>query len=154
MSRVRDFFQTPPKCPVTTGDVIPVPSATIIREGYLYCNGAAISRTTYSLLYSVIGTTYGNGNGSTTFNLPDFRGVFLRGYGGNSRNFGLYQADAFQSHSHGWYVGNTGSTSHAYQVYRATCTYAGETIEDPGFTSSNIETRPKNISVKFAIRYI
>jgi len=43
-------------------------------SGYLMCDGSAVSRTTYSSLFSVIGTTYGNGDGSTTFNLPDLRG--------------------------------------------------------------------------------
>jgi microcystin-dependent protein len=48
--------------------------------GYLKCNGAAVSRTTYARLFSIIGTTFGVGNGSTTFNLPDLRGEFIRGW--------------------------------------------------------------------------
>ncbi len=48
-----------------------------IPEGYLLCNGAAISRTTYAKLFSVIGTLYGAGNGSTTFNLPNAHHLFL-----------------------------------------------------------------------------
>lgn len=48
-------------------------------EGTLYCNGAAISRTTYSELFAAIGTTYGAGDGSTTFNLPDLRGKWMMG---------------------------------------------------------------------------
>lgn len=48
--------------------------------GYLPCEGAAVSRETYANLFAVIGTTYGDGNGSTTFNLPDYRGYFLRGF--------------------------------------------------------------------------
>lgn len=51
--------------------------------GYLLCNGAAISRTTYGDLFAVIGETFGIGDGSTTFNLPDFRGIFPRGAGTN-----------------------------------------------------------------------
>lgn len=47
--------------------------------GFLKANGAAVSRTTYADLFGKIGTTYGAGNGSTTFNLPDARGDFLRG---------------------------------------------------------------------------
>lgn len=47
--------------------------------GWLLCNGDAVSRTTYSGLFSVIGTTHGEGDGSTTFNLPDYRGRFIRG---------------------------------------------------------------------------
>jgi microcystin-dependent protein len=47
--------------------------------GYLLCDGSALSRTTYSNLFAVIGTTYGGGNGSTTFNLPDLRGRAIFG---------------------------------------------------------------------------
>ena len=56
-----------------------VPTGTIISSagsstptGYLYCNGSAVSRTTYAKLFSAIGTTYGAGDGSTTFNLPNY----------------------------------------------------------------------------------
>ena len=48
-------------------------------SGWLICNGSAVSRTTYSALFTAIGTTYGNGNGSTTFNIPDLRGRTIVG---------------------------------------------------------------------------
>lgn len=48
--------------------------------GYLICDGSAISRTTYAALYAIIGTVWGTGDGSTTFNLPDTRGRLLVGY--------------------------------------------------------------------------
>jgi hypothetical protein len=48
--------------------------------GWLKANGAAVSRTTYADLFSYIGTNFGSGNGSTTFNLPDLRGLFLRSW--------------------------------------------------------------------------
>jgi microcystin-dependent protein len=51
--------------------------------GYLPCNGAAVSRDTYRDLYSAIGTRYGAGDGSTTFNLPDCTGRFLQGASGD-----------------------------------------------------------------------
>jgi microcystin-dependent protein len=50
--------------------------------GWLICDGSAISRTTYSLLFAAISTSYGTGDGSTTFNLPDLRGRLPVGYGG------------------------------------------------------------------------
>jgi len=53
-------------------------------SGWLLCNGQAVSRTTYAALFAIIGTHFGSGNGTTTFNLPDYRGKFLRGLGGNS----------------------------------------------------------------------
>jgi len=67
----------------STGVVIPTGAIIIFPTdnpptGFLECDGSAISRTTYSNLFSAIGTTYGNGNGSTTFNIPDYRGYFLR----------------------------------------------------------------------------
>ncbi len=49
-------------------------------SGWLKANGAAISRTTYSALFAAIGTTFGAGDGSTTFNVPDLRGEFIRGF--------------------------------------------------------------------------
>jgi len=52
---------------------------TTTPNGYLECNGQAVSRTMYAELFNAIGTTYGPGNGSTTFNVPDLRGEFIRG---------------------------------------------------------------------------
>ena len=59
--------------------------------GFLVCNGGAISRTTYSALFAVIGTTYGSGDGSTTFNLPNLTDRFLQGstISGTVKNAGL-----------------------------------------------------------------
>ena len=53
-------------------------------DGWLLCQGQAVSRTDYSDLFAVIGTSFGSGDGSTTFNVPDLRGEFLRGAGTNS----------------------------------------------------------------------
>jgi microcystin-dependent protein len=87
--------------------------------GYLLCNGEAVSRTQYQALYLAIGTMHGKGDGSTTFNLPDYRGRFLRGVdgtagrdpdsgrraaanGGNAgNNVGSVQDSQLGSHSHG-----------------------------------------------------
>jgi microcystin-dependent protein len=62
----------------TVGDVKARAGATV-PAGWLLCGGQAVSRTTYSLLFAEIGTTYGVGDGSTTFNLPDYRGRALFG---------------------------------------------------------------------------
>lgn len=51
---------------------------------WLLCNGQAVSRTTYADLFALLGENFGAGDGSTTFNLPDYRGKFLRGLGGDS----------------------------------------------------------------------
>lgn len=49
-------------------------AGTVAPEGYLFCDGSAVSRTTYATLFGVIGTTFGAGDGSTTFNVPDLSG--------------------------------------------------------------------------------
>ena len=54
--------------------------------GYLLCDGSAVSRTTYAELFAVTGTTYGVGNGSTTFNVPQLQGKMPQGYDGNTYN--------------------------------------------------------------------
>lgn len=54
------------------------------HDNWFLCNGQAVSRTTYEKLFEIIGTNFGSGDGTTTFNLPDYRGKFLRGLGGNS----------------------------------------------------------------------
>lgn len=74
--------------------------------GYLKANGAAVSRTTYAALFTAIGTTFGVGDGATTFNLPDLRGEFIRGWddgrGADSgRVSGSAQAAANAPHTHG-----------------------------------------------------
>lgn len=73
--------------------------------GWLLANGAAVSRTTYARLFEAVGTLYGTGDGSTTFNLPDLRGEFIRGWDNgrgvdSGRTFGTSQLDAFQGHFH------------------------------------------------------
>jgi len=55
-------------------------------DGYVLCNGAAISRSTYADLFAVISTTYGTGDGSTTFNVPQLQGKMPQGYDGNTYN--------------------------------------------------------------------
>lgn len=73
--------------------------------GWLKANGAAVSRTTYAALFSVIGTYYGAGDGVSTFNLPDDRGLFSRAYDDGrgvdpGRVFGSEQASQNIAHGH------------------------------------------------------
>lgn len=91
----------------STGDTKIGLSATI-PTGWLLCNGQAISRTTYADLFALIGTTWGAGDGSTTFNVPDFRDRALVGASG-TKALGTYGGAAsvvlntgqLPSHSHG-----------------------------------------------------
>ena len=57
---------------------------TANHGNWLLCNGQAVSRTTYADLYALIGTNFGEGDGATTFNVPNYQGKFLRGLGGDS----------------------------------------------------------------------
>jgi microcystin-dependent protein len=71
-----------------SGSLMPYAGASA-PTGYLLCDGAAISRTTYSALFALVGTTYGAGDGSSTFNIPDLRGRVIAGQddmGGASAN--------------------------------------------------------------------
>ena len=98
------------------GVTVPYAGATS-PTGWLLCNGQAVSRTSYPRLFAAIGTTYGQGHGSTTFNVPDLRecnpvGIGKRASGVTNHNeltLGGFQDDQYQQHSHG-VVGNTGST--------------------------------------------
>jgi len=138
-----------------------------VPTGWLLCDGTQVSRTTYSGLFSVIGTSFGSGNGSSTFHLPDLRGRFLRGVdgsagndpdkstrtamnsGGNTgNNVGSIQSDELKSHSHGLNVnrdGNTGAggglSSGALYIVNSTNASGGS------------ETRPKNANVFFIIKF-
>ena len=75
---------------IPIGGVIPFYGSNQ-AEGWLVCNGQAVSRTTYAELFSVIGTRSGAGDGRTTFNLPDIRGQVIYGYGyaGRTMNLGV-----------------------------------------------------------------
>lgn len=118
--------------------------------GWLKCNGAAVSRTAYPVLFAAIGVTFGAGNGSTTFNLPDLRGEFVRGWDDSrgvdtGRTFGSHQADEFKSHTHNTNIANTGG---------------GAFAEASGAGSNNIitqatggvETRPRNYALLYCIK--
>lgn len=138
-------------------------ATTTVPSGYLECDGTAISRTTYAALFAAIGTTWGSGNGTTTFNLPDFRGYFRRGWSHGSsvdsgRAFGTTQTDAFQGHIHttgpsptvgtgGGYTGVTGVTA-------TPTTQTGAPISDGsnGTPRTAPETRPVNIAVMTVIK--
>jgi microcystin-dependent protein len=143
--------------------------------GWLAADGSNVNRTTYAALFTAIGTTYGAGDGSTTFALPDLRGYFVRGSGTNgdgtaAGTFGAKQADLFRSHNHG--VNDPGH-QHSYtdevRVSNGVFTSAGGTGQDGAsnvgrltalnFTSVSIqaaggaETRPANIAMLYCIKF-
>ncbi len=80
-------------------------AATSPPSGFLECNGANVSRSTYASLFSTVGTSFGIGDGSSTFGLPDLRGQFVRGWVSNGsvdsgRTFGSTQTDQNKNHTH------------------------------------------------------
>lgn len=103
-------------------------AGTSAPNGYLMCFGDPVSRTNYSRLFDVIGTTFGAGDGTTTFNLPDLRGEFVRGFDAGkgvdpSRVFGSRQLGQNEAHVHtgsalsAGFHSHTGSTSTAGSHY-------------------------------------
>lgn len=137
-------------------------------SGWLSCDGSAVSRSTYARLFSAISTTYGAGNGSTTFNIPDLRGIFIRGTGAQTISGTTYtgthaakERDALQGHRHSltngtsiWRNGGgtaitSGGVSGAFDV----------TVGDPTTDGTNgtprtaAETRPANISLLYCIKF-
>ena len=91
-----------------TGVIAYYPVASV-PSGWLYCDGAAYSRTTYSRLFNIIGTTYGAGDGVTTFNVPDLRGYFIRGWD-SVRDFNVEEEGKVGGHTH-TLSGTTGAGS-------------------------------------------
>ena len=91
---------------------------TTAPAGWLKCNGAAISRTAYAGLFAAIGTTFGAGDSFTTFNLPDLRGEFIRGWDDGrgvdgGRAMGSRQDGAIQSHAHTGSSADAGNHTHS-----------------------------------------
>jgi microcystin-dependent protein len=125
-------------------------------SGWIHCDGAAVSRTiTYAALFAAIGTTYGAGNGSTTFNLPDLRGYFVRGFGTNgdgtaSDTFGAKQADEFKAHTH--QVRNFTTTTTPGGAVSVRVIQTGENYVASG-SNGGTETRPKNIAMRYCIKF-
>lgn len=134
-----------------TGSVITYP-VNNIPDGFLECNGAELSRTTYAGLFSSIGVAYGVGDGTTTFKIPDLRGEFIRGFDNgrgvdSGRTVGSWQEDIFKSHNHtfdGYFL--TGSSGgygwHPGASNNSAIGYTGGT-----------ETRPRNIAMMYCIKY-
>jgi microcystin-dependent protein len=107
-----------------TGTVLSFAGAST-PSGFLLCDGSAISRTTYASLFTAIGVAHGNGDGSTTFHLPDYRGRFLRGRdAGTSRDPDAGSRTASNS------GGNSGDA--VGSVQSAQTSSHTHTITDPG----------------------
>ncbi len=124
--------------------------------GYLVENGAALSRTTYAGLFRAIGTVFGAGDGSTTFNIPETRGEFIRaldsGRGVDAgRALGAAQADSIKNHTH-YYTAPAKIPGYTYGAgpYSVLDTQAGQYTSEGG---GGTETRGRNIARLACIKF-
>jgi len=122
-------------------------------SGWLKANGAAVSRTAYAALFAVIGTTFGVGDGSTTFNLPDVRGEFIRGWDDgrgvdSGRAIGTAQAADLASHTHSLpaWIGSLYASGVAMAG-------AGGGSSMTSNATGGAETRPRNVAFLACIKY-
>ena len=144
---------------VASGIVTAYAGATV-PNNWLECNGAAISRTTYAALFAAIGVLWGVGDGSTTFNLPDMRGEFLRGWDNgrgvdSGRALASSQADEFESHTHS--INSAVKATTAFNAGAGSehntndANDAAQKIIVSGSTGGT-ETRPRNIAMMYIIK--
>ena len=152
-------------------------AGTTAPTGWLACQGQSLLRADYAALFAAIGTTWGTVD-STHFNVPDLRGMFLRGTGTNATgsssgavgpSVGSYAADTYLNHSHTATSTDSGHT-HAYQKPQATAGAAGSSASGnetgsttaTGYanitttvatsTTGGTETKPKNYGVLYIIK--
>lgn len=144
--------------------------------GWLLCDGSAVSRTVYSRLFGIIGVSNGSGDGMNTFNVPDLRGMFLRGVdgdagvdidkalrtaakpGGNAGNaVGSVQQDQFKSHNHA--NGPFNQVLRLSNGSSTTTTSSDVTPSEPDIVDTvpmlnagGTESRPKNVYVNYIIK--
>lgn len=142
-------------------------------EGYLLCNGQAVSRSTYANLFDAIGVNFGVGDGITTFNVPDYRGCFLRGFGGDSeldmytkQNTALPNINGTFTAYKGGYAGG-GTASGAFSISSDGSVGGSQAGEGGPATKATFnahsyssvyqdgvsEARPVNYAVNFFIKY-
>ena len=138
---------------VPPGSVIYI-ATSAAPSGYLKANGATVNRVTYSDLFTAVGVTFGAGDGSTTFVLPDLRGEFLRAFDDgrgvdSGRTFGTAQADEFKSHNHTYSRRNTRSGDGSGGTAFADDSASNLTTSSEGGS----ETRPLNIALLACIKY-
>jgi len=153
-------------------------AAASVPTGFLECNGAAVSRSTYASLFSAIASIYGSGDGSSTFNLPDLRGEFIRGFDNgrgvdNGRTHASAQSDQNKGHTHSASVtdpghshtvnnfgGNFGGSS-GTQTFRSDHVGTSTAIVQSATTGVSVsnasqggtEVRVRNIAMIYIIKF-
>ena len=167
---------------IPAGVIVPY-GGDSIPDGWMLCDGSPVSRTDYLKLYEAIGVCWGIGDGSTTFNLPDMRGMFLRGVSGESgndedadgrlvlndnggntgNNVGSYQGDAIRNitGSFNGVEGHGQVPSGAFYLLESRGIGSADSDWDNffvGFDASRevpvgSDNRPKNVFVNYIIKY-
>lgn len=133
-------------------------------DGWLFCDGSAVSRTTYSDLFAVIGETYGNGDGTTTFNLPDFRGRSPLGGGQGDGLTARAIGDSGGEETHQLTVSEMPEHNHGYNMFnQVVVASSGGSGQYAGYLSGGVtgstggdsahNTMHPFLGVNFIIRY-
>lgn len=151
---------------VPTGTILPFAGADV-PSYFLLCDGSAVSRTTYSTLFAIIGTTWGVGDNSTTFNIPDLRSATLRGVGtstiftqNNAITLAQIINDQTQSHlhttnitGHSAYAGNIPGGGNGYVASDGAPTISSPSVDGAnGIPRVGNETTGKARGVNFIIK--
>lgn len=151
---------------------------TSAPTGWLMCDGTAVDRTTYSALFAVMGSAFGPGDGSSTFNLPEMRGLFARGRdagkgldpdsasrtnrgvsGANTGDaVGSYQVNAMATHNHGMsgysnkYCAGPGAPATDVE---GGSDYSTSSSKNQlfNYSGSNTQTNPKNVYFNYIVKY-
>lgn len=126
-------------------------------SGWLECDGSAISRTINATLFAAVGTTFGVGNGTTTFNIPDLRGQFIRGWahGGSvdsGRVFGSNQTDDNKPHTHVIYGSQNASAGGGDPSYTTLTNVSTSGNNKTSASSGSTESRPVNVALMYCIK--
>jgi len=144
-------------------------TTNLVPLGFLECDGSVISRTTFATLFLELGTIYGDGDGTTTFNIPDLRGEFIRGYdnsasidpdagtrtdsggGITGNNVGTKQADEIISHDHEQETYDLIEQFTSGVNASARITIVGGST--PTGMTGGAETRPRNVYMMYVIKF-
>lgn len=164
-----DTYLLPKTCP--SGMIAPF-GGVAAPTGWLECDGSAVSRSTYAELFAYVGTTFGVGNGSTTFNVPDMRGLFVRGAGSHGTmtkaaggafaggSVGATDNDKLQGHRHGIVINGGGALDYYAQTGAAGNDNGApyDIIRSPvsdgtnGTPRTGNETKPASIALLYCIK--
>lgn len=142
-----DPFPLEDMIPFQAGIIYPFCGDTV-PDGYLLCDGRAVSRTTYSELFYVIGTTYGEGDGTTTFNIPDLTDRFLMGEG-SLNDMGDYPNSGLPNITGEWYTAWNSTVRGFWNMSGSGAFYKSSDSSRPGRVTSEDKNANSNTGMPF-----